>query len=93
MAAEYGKVCCCALKIQNISITVMSAASGTAMSAAVTSRVATATTTTKVEMVMAAVIKVIQEIHLLETKETRIISQNRANGPQMVIRSQARNKR
>jgi len=74
----------------------MSAASGTAMSAAVTSRVATATTTTKVEMVMAAVIKVIQEIHLLgtkETKETRIISQNRAKGPQMVIRSQARNKR
>jgi uncharacterized protein YjcR len=37
--------------------------------------------------------KVTQEIHFLEIMETRILSQNRAKGPQMVIRSQARNKR
>lgn len=83
MAAEHVKVCCYALKNQNISVTVTSAA--------VTSRVATTTTT--VEMVMAVIIKVNQETHLLETKATRVISQNRAKGPQMVIPSRTRNRR
>lgn len=82
MAAEYGKVCCYALKNQNISVTVTSAAA--------TSRVAT---TTKVETVMAVIIKVNPETNLLEIKETRIIIQNRAKGPQMVIPSRARNRR
>lgn len=88
MAAEYGKVCCYALKNQNISVTVTSAA--------VTSRVATiitTTTTTKVDTVMAVIIKVNQETNHLETKETRIINQNRAKGPQMVIQSRTRSRR
>ena len=81
MAAEYVKVCCYALENQNISVTVTSAA--------VTSRVAT--TTTKVDTVMAVIIKVNLGTPLA-TKETRIIIQNRAKGPQMVIQSRVRNR-